>query len=378
MKRCFLQFLIFYFILVPGYQGSAQNVNGFNKIVLDAGHGGYDKGAIGKDSQEKDLTLALTLKTGKLIKDSMPAVDVIYTRTSDKFVELHKRAAIANENAADLFISIHCNSNLSPKPFGTETFVMGLHKSAENLEVAKTENAAILMEENYTNQYDGFDPNLDEDYITLNMFQSAHIEQSLELSRIVQNKMMKVAGMHDLGVKQAGFVVLYLTTMPGILIEIGFISNPAEEKFLLNTQNQDKIASAIFEAVKDYQATIEKPVLSIIEPTVVIDEKQEVTSETEYRIGFASFKKLQPVNFSGFSEMPDVRYFYINKRYLYTCGIANTFENAVELYITLSKAGRIGEKYRKNAEIIELKDNEVISRVNAIQYLKKNNRFVKK
>jgi N-acetylmuramoyl-L-alanine amidase len=364
--------------LVFGYQVKAQNGKGFNKIVLDAGHGGYDKGALGKSSREKDLTLAITLKTGKLINDNLTDVEVIYTRNNDSFVELHKRADIANDSGADLFISIHCNSNLSPKPFGTETFVMGLHKTAENLEVAKTENAAILMEENYTNQYDGFDPNLDEDYITLNMFQSAHIEQSLELSQIVQDKMMRVAGMYDRGVKQAGFVVLYLTTMPGILIETGFLSNPAEEKFLLDDGNQDKIAYAIFNAVKDYKSTIEKPELTIIEPTTVKNEKQEIIPEKEYRIGFASYKKLKPVNYSRFADMPDIRYFYINKRYLYTCGFANTFDKAIDLYNALTEAGKIGEKYRKNAEIIELKDNQVVSRVNAGQYLKKKNRFVKK
>ena len=200
----------------------------FDKVVLDPGHGGYDTGARGSKSEEKNITLNIALLTGKLIRQNLPDVEVIYTRTTDEFVELHRRAKIANESAADLFISIHCNSNLSPQPYGAETYVMGLHKTEENLEVAKAENAAILMEENYIEQYGGFNPNLDEDYIMLNMFQSANIEQSLDFSLLAQDKLHAVGGLRNRGVRQAGFVVLYLTTMPGVLIETGFLSNPKE------------------------------------------------------------------------------------------------------------------------------------------------------
>jgi len=371
MKRCILQFLTFLFILIFSLKLSAQTGNGFDKIVLDAGHGGYDKGAIGKNSFEKDLTLAITLKAGKLIEDSLPGIRVIYTRKNDVFVELHKRAAIANENKADLFISVHCNSNTSPKPFGAETYVMGLHKTSENLEVAKTENAAILMEENYLNQYDGFDPNLDEDYITLNMFQSAHIEQSLELSQIVQNKMMKVAGMYDRGVKQAGFVVLYLTTMPGILIEAGFISNPVEEKFLLDPVNQDKIALAILEAVKNYKLSLEKPLIPIIEPVLVENKTEEIVPEKVFRIGFASFKKLRPSHDPEFERLPDVRYFYANGRYLYTFGAAVSAPDALEIYNTAVEQKKIDKKYLKNVEIIAFENNQIVSRESVKLYLKK-------
>ena len=371
MKRCILQFLTFLFILIFSLKLSAQTGNGFDKIVLDAGHGGYDKGAIGKNSFEKDLTLAITLKAGKLIEDSLPGIRVIYTRKNDVFVELHKRAAIANESKADLFISVHCNSNTSPKPFGAETYVMGLHKTSENLEVAKTENAAILMEENYLNQYDGFDPNLDEDYITLNMFQSAHIEQSLELSQIVQNKMMKVAGMYDRGVKQAGFVVLYLTTMPGILIEAGFISNPVEEKFLLDPVNQDKIALAILEAVKNYKLSLEKPLIPIIEPVLVENKTQEIVPEKVFRIGFASFKKLRPSHDPEFERLPDVRYFYANSRYLYTFGAAVSAPDALEIYNTAVEQKKIDKKYLKNVEIIAFENNQIVSRESVKLYLKK-------
>lgn len=228
------------------------NGNRFDKIVIDAGHGGIDSGALGSVSKEKDIVLSLALKIGVLIELNLKDVKVIYTREDDRLVPLHERATIANESHADLFISIHCNSNVNSKYFGSETYVMGIHKSDENLNVAKTENAAILMEDDYTETYDGFDPDSDEDYIMLNMFQSSTLDQSIQFSIVLQDKLEHTAGMYNRGVKQAGFVVLYLTTMPGVLIETGFISNPAEEKYLLDQENQDKIAHAVFDAILEY------------------------------------------------------------------------------------------------------------------------------
>ncbi len=229
------------------------NDNQFDKIVIDAGHGGIDSGALGSVSKEKDIVLSLALKIGVLIEMNLKDVKVIYTREDDRLVPLHERATIANESHADLFISIHCNSNVNSKYFGSETYVMGIHKSDENLNVAKTENAAILMEDDYAETYDGFDPDSDEDYIMLNMFQSSTLDQSIQFSMMLQDKLEHTAGMYNRGVKQAGFVVLYLTTMPGVLIETGFISNPAEEKYLLDQENQDKIAHAVFDAILEYK-----------------------------------------------------------------------------------------------------------------------------
>lgn len=247
----FIFFLILFFnpVLLPG-QGA---LNRFDKIVIDPGHGGNDRGAPGKIMDEKDIVLSLALKVGQLIESNLDSIEVIYTRKNDRFVPLHKRADIANQNMADLFISIHCNSNTDPQFFGSETYVMGIHKSEDNLNVAKTENAAIFLEDDYAESYDGFDPESDEDYIMLNMFQSSTLDQSIQFSMMVQEKLKTTAGMYDRGVNQAGFVVLYLTTMPGVLIETGFISNPAEEKYLLKPENQDNIARAIFEAVVEYK-----------------------------------------------------------------------------------------------------------------------------
>ncbi|HLN52528.1 MAG TPA: N-acetylmuramoyl-L-alanine amidase [Lentimicrobium sp.] len=230
------------------------------KVVIDAGHGGHDPGAIGKTSKEKDITLSIALKTGKFIEENLPDVEVVYTRKTDVFVELYRRAKIANEAKADLFISIHCNANKSSTPYGAETYVMGLHKSEANLLVAQAENAAILLEDDYHVKYEGFDPSSAEGYIFFSMLQNAYLDQSLGLASNVQKHFKDRVNLFDRGVKQAGFLVLYKTTMPSILIETGFISNAKEEKVLCSEEGQIYIASAIFRAVKDYKRSVEKTV----------------------------------------------------------------------------------------------------------------------
>ena len=189
-----------------------------NTVVIDAGHGGHDTGALGKNSREKDITLAIAIQLRDYIRQNMPETKVIMTRDKDVFVELYRRAKIANENNADLFISIHCNSTKSPIVLGTETFVMGLHKSDANLAVAKTENAAILLEDDYVSRYDGFDPNSAEGNIFFSMMQNAFLNNSLDFAGRVQANFRERVKMYDRGVKQAGFLVLYKTAMPGVLI----------------------------------------------------------------------------------------------------------------------------------------------------------------
>ncbi len=227
-------------------------------VVLDAGHGGKDSGALGKKAKEKNITLAITLKVGEYINKYMKGVKVIYTRKTDKYIELYRRAEIANENNADVFISIHVNSNGSSKPRGTSTFVMGISKSEANLNIAKKENSVILQEANYKKNYQGYDPNSAESYIILSLFQNAYLEQSLLLASKVQKQFRTRAGRKDRGVKQEAFVVLWKTTMPAILVETGFISNPNEEKFLKTDYGQSIIASAIYRAFKEYKNEIEQ------------------------------------------------------------------------------------------------------------------------
>ncbi len=227
-------------------------------VVIDPGHGGHDPGALGKYSKEKDITLAIALKVGYYIKRCCPDVKVIYTRTTDVFVPLYKRAEIANKAGADLFISIHVNSSKNKHAYGASTYVMGLHKDQDNLYVAMTENKSILLEKNYRQIYDNFDFTSPEAYIIFSLYQNAYLDLSLQFAQLVQAQFRDRARRKDLGVHQAGFVVLWRTTMPSVLIEVGYISNPAEERFLNSQYGQDIIASAIYRAFKQYKFKFEK------------------------------------------------------------------------------------------------------------------------
>lgn len=241
----------FFIAILVSLSTSAQvNKYALDKIVIDAGHGGNDSGCRGKFSNEKDVALSVSLKLGKLIEDSIPEVKVLYTRKTDVFVTLNDRAEIANNNKADLFICIHCNAG-SKVASGTEAFVMGLHKTEDNLKVAERENSSILIEEDQS-KYEGFNPNSPEAYIAFSLYQNAFMDQSLSLATKVE-KNLTSKGRDDRGVKQAGFWVLYRTTMPSILIETGFLTNPTEEQFLNSESGQTEIAYAIFKSFKEYK-----------------------------------------------------------------------------------------------------------------------------
>jgi N-acetylmuramoyl-L-alanine amidase len=221
-------------------------------VVIDAGHGGKDPGAAGKYSKEKNITLSVALKVGKYLKQNVKNIKVIYTRTTDVFVPLDERAEIANRNKADLFVSIHVNSTLDRSVQGCETYVMGLHKSKDNLAVAMKENSSIRYEKNYKSKYSGYDPDSPEAYIVMSLFQNAYLDMSLDLAEKMQYQYRERARRKDMGVRQAGFLVLWRTTMPSVLTEIGFISNRKEERFLNSQYGQDIIASAIYRAIRDY------------------------------------------------------------------------------------------------------------------------------
>ncbi|BDS13241.1 N-acetylmuramoyl-L-alanine amidase family protein [Aureispira anguillae] len=228
-------------------------------IVIDAGHGGKDSGALGTNAKEKDIALKLALRLGHYINQYMPNVRVLYTRTTDQFIPLHQRIAMANTNNADLFFSIHCNSMLTPTNSvgGTETYVMGLHRATENLNVAKRENKAILLEQDYTTNYEGYDPNSSEGHIMLSMYQNAYLSQSLLLAGKVEQQFQHTAKRKSRGVKQAGFLVLRAATMPSVLVEAGFLSNTLEENYLNSEKGQVYIASAMYRALKEYKRDVE-------------------------------------------------------------------------------------------------------------------------
>lgn len=260
---------------LPGQKtGNAQRK--IRTVVIDAGHGGKDCGAIGRYSKEKDIVLAIALKAGKYIEEKLPDIEVIYTRTSDVFIPLDERAHIANSNNADLFISIHANSNPDVKAYGTETYAMGLHKTEGNFEVAKKENSVITFEENYETKYEGFDPNDVESYIMFSLIQDIYLDHSLTAASLIQDQFRERAKRKDRGVKQAGFLVLWKTSTPSVLIETGFVSNPREEDYLNSEEGQDYIASAIFRAFRDYKHHIESNIFS-----TVVAQNEKVKPEEE-------------------------------------------------------------------------------------------------
>ena len=251
VKRTFLyiNLVIALFFVLPVSQAKEKTFT----VVIDAGHGGKDPGARGSSINEKAINLAVALRLGSLISEKHDDVKVIYTRKTDVFIELDERANIANRNKADLFISIHTNAvKRGSSVSGTETYTLGLARTDENLEVAMRESSAILLEDNYLQKYEGFDPTSSESYIIFEFMQNKHMEQSISLASEVQ-KCFASAKRNNRGVRQAGFLVLRKTSMPSILVELGYISNPAEERFMRTKEGQNKLATAIYYAFTKYK-----------------------------------------------------------------------------------------------------------------------------
>lgn len=251
-------FLILLFtVLISGksyLSASSGNSSKALVVVIDPGHGGKDPGAVSRGIREKDVVLGIGLKLGKYINDNYPDVKVVFTRNTDVFVPLIDRSKIANKNKADLFISLHANHCGTPAIRGTETFVLGLHRSEDNLEVAKKENSVILLEEDYTTTYEGFDPNLSESYIMFELVQDLYLDQSLTFADAIQNQFKSRLSTSNRGVKQAGFLVLRQSSMPSVLIETGFLSNSAEAGYLASEEGQNNLALSIFEAFRKFKS----------------------------------------------------------------------------------------------------------------------------
>lgn len=312
-------------------KGYAQT-NKIQTVVIDAGHGGKDSGAVGKKSKEKDITLSVAKKTGEYIKKNYPDVKVIYTRSTDVFVELMERARIANRNNADVFISIHCNAvSNSTSTNGAETFIMGDHRNSANLAVAKRENASILYESNAEENYGGFDPNSTEAYIMFSFIQSEHKQHSLELAELVQDGLVKKTKRNNRGVQQAGFLVLYKTAMPSILIELGFITNEKEEQYMMSADGQNKLASTIGDAFGAYKTKYEKESVDLkreeASKSDVVDFSEPTNTNTSgvvYKVQFTTRSRKLDNPQSVYKGLKDLGCYEQNGMFKYTAGCFTT------------------------------------------------------
>jgi N-acetylmuramoyl-L-alanine amidase len=344
------------FLAVTGQDGNGSNSDGWI-VVIDPGHGGKDPGTVGRRSKEKDIVLAIALKTGNYIEELIPGVKVIYTRKTDVFVELDKRADIANKAKADLFISIHVNGISDNRIRGSETFAMGLHKNEGNLQVAMKENSVITLEEDYTTRYQGYDPNSSESYIAFSLMQNIYLEQSLYFASFIQKQFRERVGLRDRGVKQAGFVVLSLTTMPSVLVEAGFSSNAEEERLLLSEQGQDYIASAIFRAFRDYKEAVDK---KSDFTTLKHDTGQADPSQIDFRVQIATSATRQELIPENFGLLNNLSELVSGEYYKYTTGHFKSYSQASEYRKSISALF-------PDAFVIAVRNSEIIPLQEALE-----------
>ena len=279
-----------YYILVLGIcvslSANAQDVR--FTVVLDAGHGGHDPGAMGDIMREKDINLSITLDLGTIIEQNFKDVKVVYTRKTDKYLTLQERADVVNNHHADLFICIHTNAAPSPSAYGAETFTLGLAKTKANLDVAMRENSVITLEENYKTKYHGFDPNSVDSYIMFEFMQDKYIDRSVDFASIIQKQFLSYCNRSDRGVRQAGFWVLHRSACPSVLVELGFISNPTEERYLSSDQGHKEMATAIFNAFVDYKRAHDKRSGLQTSNVTKIDQKVKVEEHTQLQVARAA------------------------------------------------------------------------------------------
>ncbi|WP_247649166.1 N-acetylmuramoyl-L-alanine amidase [Lutibacter sp. B1] len=308
-------------------------------VVLDAGHGGKDPGKVGyKKVKEKDIALKIVLQVGKLLEKNKN-IKVVYTRKTDVFIDLWERGRIANKADADLFVSVHCNAHHT-QAYGAETWVLGTHANRQNFEVAKAENAVILLEDDYKTNYKGFDPNSPESVIGLTLMQEEYLDQSIQLASIIQNGFTSNLKRKDRGVKQAGFVVLHQTYMPSVLIETGFITNKYEGLFLGSSQGQQKFAESIYKGIVKYK---EQLTLNSVESTSISvnENKTQATSvatsaedygDIEFKVQIASgSRKLdtKPYNFKGLKNVERIK---VGNSYKYYLGKTSNYSQIKDLH----------------------------------------------
>ena len=351
-------------------------------LVIDAGHGGRDSGAKGKSAYEKNINLKVALAFGKYVEKNCPDVRVIYTRKTDEFISLAERAAIANRNKADLFISIHTNALPNGAVArGFEVYTLGMHRANDNLEVAKRENSVILVEKDYKTRYQGFDPKSSESYIMFEFIQDKYMAKSVELAKLVQSNVCKIANRPNKGVHQAGFLVLRETSMPSCLVELGFITTPDEEKLLVSESGIDAHARGLYQAFLKYKnkfaggqapfvgAVVEEqenPTTASTKETIkeepvkpeskekepAKEKESEATGPAVFKVLILSVEKPLDDNDKRLQGLSNVAHFTENGRVNYTCGASEDYQEIFLLRKTLS------EKF-PNAYIVAFKNNRM-------------------
>ncbi|MDY7393784.1 N-acetylmuramoyl-L-alanine amidase [Aureibaculum sp. 2210JD6-5] len=301
------------FLLIVGLQSFTVSAQEKFKVVIDAGHGGTDPGNLGNGYFEKDIVLKIALEVGKLLKADK-SIEVIYTRDDDTFIELHERGTIAQKSKADLFVSIHCDAFGQSSVHGAGTFVLGLHENDRNFEIAKKENSVILLEDNYKENYDGFDPNSPEAVIGLTLMQEEYLDQSLTLASLIQTNFANDLKRKDRMVKQAGFLVLRNTFMPSVLVETGFLTNKAEGAYLNSKKGQQEIAKSIYKAIKSYKKQMDANTVVEVKPKEKPKEdttpKTRIVKGIDFKVQISSSPKkvnTASYNFKGLKGVERVR-----------------------------------------------------------------------
>ena len=350
-------------------------------VVIDAGHGGKDPGAVSANKQiyEKDITLKVALMVGESIAASHPEVKVLYTRKTDKFVGLNDRARMANKANADLFISIHVNAAKNRSAKGAETFTLGVEEERTelSLDVAKRENGVILLEDNHEKTYANFNPNSPESYIIFEYMQSEFVKESIHLAQYVQENFAKDANRQDRGVRQAGFLVLNATSMPSILVELGYISNAEEAKYLASATAQKRLSQCITKAFDQYYADLKKLQNNMLMAEESLSNEQEnatgnlqtavVRDDTPvFKVQFlSSSKKLEKGN-PAFKGVGPVSYYYEKGLYKYTCGESANYNEILHV------KNKVNEKF-KDAFVVAFVKGERIDTRQAIALFKRQN-----
>jgi len=309
-------------------------------VVLDAGHGGKDPGKHIKKFNEKDIALSIVLLVGnKLKKDKN--IKVSYTRNKDVFIGLKERGKIANEANANLFVSVHCNAH-NTQAKGTETYVLGLHANKQNFEVAKQENSVIFLEDNYQEKYAGFDPNSPEAVIGMTLMQEEYLDESLLVASYIQDNFTNKLKRVNRGVKQAGFAVLHQTYMPSVLIETGFITNTEEGSYLNSKPGQEKIATAIYEAILEYKKHLDDN--RVVEIIPVKEEKINISKDRifqgiDFKVQIASSTKKLPLKSYNFKGLKNVERLMVGKQYKYYYGVTSNYDEVLDIQKKVKKIG---------------------------------------